>query len=278
MKRILVGVDRSGNAVCALQWAAAISASLGSELVAVSAWMPTQAELPPEEWERDQREVRALLDGYLRDLPHPVASTRGEVVDGQPAVVLLDRAESEHVDLVVVGMRGEGGSAMMRVGSVADTVAHHSTSPLAVVPADAQPQVRRIVLGVDGSEGAQAAAAWCAPFARDLGAAVVAVCAYQPMVGWLHEHDAPQIRARVAEDLHDRWTAPLREAGVAVREEVVSEPHVADALLTTAESIDADAIIVGTHGLAPIVRLRMGGVAMRLLHTTSLPLILVPPE
>ena len=277
MKRMLVGMDRSGNAECALQWAAAISALSGAELVAVSAWLPTQAELPPEEWERDQREVRALLDRYLRDLPHPVASTRGEVIDGEPAVVLLDKAEAEQADLVVVGMRGEGGSPMMRVGSVADTVAHHSTTPLAVIPDDAQPHVRRIVLGVDGSDGAHAAATWCASFAGDLGAEVVAVCAYRPMVGWLHEHDATQIREQVAEALHDHWTAPLRAAGVAVREEVVSEPHVADALLTAAESVDADVIVVGTHGLTPIVHLRMGGVAMRLLHTTSLPLILVPP-
>jgi nucleotide-binding universal stress UspA family protein len=277
MKRMLVGMDRSGNALCALQWAAAISAVLGAELVAVSAWMPTQAELPPEEWERDQREVRALLDRYLHDLPRPVASTRGEVIDGEPAQVLLDKSEAEHVELVVVGIRGEGGAALMRVGSVADTVAHHSATPLAVIPDGTQPHLRRIVLGVDGSDGAQAATTWCAAFARDLGAEVVAVCAYRPKVGWLHEHDATQTRDQVTKDLHDRWTAPLREAGVAVREEVVSEPHVADAVLTAAESVDADAIIVGTHGLAPIIRLRMGGVAMRLLHTSSLPLILVPP-
>ena len=104
------------------------------------------------------------------------------------------------------------------------------------------------------------------------------MCADSPLIGRLHEHDAAHIRERIANDLHTSWTAPLHEAGVPVREELVSEPHVADALLTAAEATDADVIVVGTHGLAPLIRMRMGGVAMSLLHATTLPLILVPPQ
>jgi nucleotide-binding universal stress UspA family protein len=278
MKRTLVGVDRSGNAACALRWAAGITASLGTELVAVMAWTPNQAELPPEEWERDHREVRQLLDEYLSEVPDTAGSTRAEVVDGEPVQLLLERADSEDAALIVVGMRGEGGFPMLRVGSVADTLAHHTSRPLAVIPDGARPKVSRIVLGVDGSDGAQTAAAWCASFARDLHAEVVAVCADSPLIGRLHEHDAADIREQIANDLHTSWTAPLRKAGVPVREELVSEPHVADALLTAAEATDADVIVVGTHGLAPLIRMRIGGVAMSLLHATTLPLILVPPQ
>jgi nucleotide-binding universal stress UspA family protein len=166
----------------------------------------------------------------------------------------------------------------LRVGSVADTLAHHAASPIAIIPDGARPKVQRIVLGVDGSEGARAAAAWCAAFARDLDAEVIAVCAYHPLVGRFRERDAAEIRAQVAQDLHAHWTAPLREAGVSVREELVSEPHVAEALITLAEVTDADTIVVGTHGLLPLIGLRIGGVAMRLLHATTVPLVLVPPQ
>ena len=278
MKRTLVGVDRSGDAACALRWAAGITASLGSELVAVLAWTPSQAELPPEEWERDHREVRQLLDGYLSEMSDFGVLTRAEIIDGEPVQVLLERADAEDAALIVVGMRGEGGFPMLRIGSVADTLAHHSARPVAVIPNGARPKVGRIVLGVDGSDGAQAATAWCAGFAHDLHAEVVAVCAYHAMIGRLHERDAAQVREQVADDLHTRWRAPLSEAGVSVREELVSEPHVADALLTAAEATDADVIVVGTHGLAPLISMRLGGVAMRLLHATTLPLILVPPQ
>ncbi len=271
MKRILVGVDRSGNAACALRWAAGITASLGCERVAVLAWSPTQAELPPDEWERDHCEVRQLLDGYLAELPDSAGSTRAEIIDGEPATVLLDRAEAEGAELVVVGMRGDGGFPMLRVGSVADSTAHETSTPVAFIPDGARTKVERIVLGVDGSEGARAAAVWCASFARELDAEVVAVCAYRPMVNWLHEGDAEQIRDQVGDDLHRDWTAPLREPGVRVREELLSEPHIADALLASAEATDAD-------GLAPVIRVRIGGVEMKLLHAAPLPLVLVPPR
>ncbi len=278
MKRILVGVDRSGNAACALRWVAGISDALGAEVVAVMGWTPQQAELPPDEWEREHRDARQLLDTYADEIRPANGPMRAEIIDTEPTQALLERAEAEDAAMIVVGMRGDGGFPMLRVGSVADTVAHHTSRPLAIIPDGAPPKVQRIVLGLDGSEGAHATAVWCASFARDVGAEVIAVCAYHPLIGFMREHDAAHVREQVANDLHARWTAPLREAGVSVREELVSEPHVAEALLTTAEATDADAIVVGTHSLVPVISMRIGGVAMRLLHGTSLPLILVPPR
>ncbi len=68
MKRILVGVDRSENAASALRWAARIAGPWDAYVVAMWAWSPDQAELPPEEWERDHRAARAFVDARLRDI------------------------------------------------------------------------------------------------------------------------------------------------------------------------------------------------------------------
>ncbi len=179
---------------------------------------------------------------------------------------------------MVVGMRGEGGFSRLRLGSIADSLAHHAEKPIAVIPEGAPAAVRRIVVGIDGSDGARAAVQWSAQLASDLDVEVVAVCAYNAMVGWFHQRDAQQIRAEVAEELHTDWVAPLRAAHVSVTEEVVSEPHVANALLAVAKASQADLIVAGTHGLLPVVGMRLGGVAMRLLHETSVPLVLVPPQ
>jgi nucleotide-binding universal stress UspA family protein len=62
-----------------------------------------------------------------------------------------------------------------------------------------------------------------------------------------------------------------------VNAELLRAPHVADGLLDAAQHASAQLIVLGTHGLAPLTRLRLGGTAMRVLHATELPLVLVPP-
>lgn len=277
MRRLLVGVDRSQDAKTALRWAASIADPLGAEVVAVSAWEPQQAELPPKEWEEEHRELRDALNVALGELVG-VRSMRSDVVDGAPVDVLLARGEVEDADLLVVGLRGAGGFLGLRLGSVTDMLAHHTNRPLAVVPEASPVGVRRIVLGVDGSEGAAASSSWCAAFASDLQAEVTAACVYTQQYEIVPEQDPNSVFQYFKRAVNDEWIAPLRDAGVRVHPELLHGQHVAEALIEAAQRVDAQMIVVGTHGFAPLIRRRLGGVAMRLLHTTPLPVVLVPPQ
>jgi nucleotide-binding universal stress UspA family protein len=85
--------------------------------------------------------------------------------------------------------------------------------------------IRRVVLGVDGSDGAMAATRWCAGLARSLGAEVIAIYAIEPLPEVFL--DLPPLGPRPWKDdlraaLHV-WCAPLREAGVAHREQLVED-------------------------------------------------------
>jgi nucleotide-binding universal stress UspA family protein len=277
MRRLLVGMDRSQDAKTALRWAASIADPLGAEIVAVSAWEPQQAELPPKEWEAEHRERLDALSVALGELAG-VRSTRSDVVDGAPVDVLLARCEVEDADLLVVGLRGAGGFLGLRLGSVTDMLAHHTNRPLAVVPEAPPVGVRRIVLGVDGSEGAAAASTWCAAFASDLQAEVTAACVYTQQYEIVPEQDPNSVFQYFTQAVNDEWIAPLRDAGVTVHPELLHSRHVAEALIEAAQRVDAQMIVVGTHGFAPLIRMRLGGVAMRLLHATPLPVVLVPPR
>ncbi|MGD9754473.1 MAG: universal stress protein, partial [Acidimicrobiia bacterium] len=76
--------------------------------------------------------------------------------------------------------------------------------------------VRRIVVGVDGSDNAAAAVRWTAALAVQLGAEVVAVHAFEPLA-LLGEVPPPvdfaALRAAAEEDLQQRWCEPLHAAG-----------------------------------------------------------------
>jgi len=61
------------------------------------------------------------------------ASVTVRAVSGLPAEELV-KASSDS-DLVVVGSRGGGGFARLRIGSVSSQVMHHAACPVVVIPA-----------------------------------------------------------------------------------------------------------------------------------------------
>jgi len=49
-------------------------------------------------------------------------------------------------------------------------------------------------------------------------------------------------------------------------------------ILETGEHDHADLVVVGTHRRNPLTHVRLGGTAMRLVHSTARLLALVPPD
>ena len=276
LERILVGVDGSTQAACAEAWAARLARDLGAWLVVASVWRPSRPELSEAEArvERD-RALHLLQDSWARPAHLGTGPVESVLLDGDSPDALLDAADRIDADLVVVGTRGRGGFAGLRVGSFSDYLAHRTTRPLAVIPADAKPGVSRIVVGLDGAEGYPWVVGLCAGLAEPLGADVIAVYADRPHRTWLSP-PPEDWNAQVLTAL-DGWAAPLHVAGVTVDKRLVETDHAADALLEVAGEVNADAIVIGTRDFSGYRLLRLGGVTMALLHHGDRPVIIVPP-
>ena len=54
-------------------------------------------------------------------------------VEGPPAEAILRAAEADKPDLIVMGSRGSGGLPGALIGSVAEQVVRHATTPVLVV-------------------------------------------------------------------------------------------------------------------------------------------------
>src|SRR5688572_21197048 len=73
-------------------------------------------------------EVRA---GRVRDAG---ISCDIELIEGAPHVEIVNQAQKENAELIVLGTHGRGGLASAILGSVTERVIHRSTCPVLVVP------------------------------------------------------------------------------------------------------------------------------------------------
>ncbi len=140
--------------------------------------------------------------------------------------------------------------------------------------ADAQ----RILVGVDGSDDSRHALEWCVEFAGRSSVEIIVCHVVSNFSEWMLS--AAQVNFKKIEQehyrlLHGLWAEPLRAAPVDYELVQVSGDPVKE-LLAVAESKDADLIVIGKAGHGAAGELLLGGIAAKLAHRTTRPLLLVP--
>ena len=141
-RRILVPLDGSPLAEEALPTAYGWATALGSAvvLVQVQPWLSTQMAIydgyVPDAG-RLEEEAAQAAEEYLaavRQRAPAGLTVTSEVLRGDPTICLIDFAETQPVDLVVMSSHGRGGVRRMVLGSVADRIVRHGL-PTCIVPA-----------------------------------------------------------------------------------------------------------------------------------------------
>lgn len=275
---VVVAVDGSESSQAALRWAA----GLGLPLRVVQTWeYPSTIPLP---WSRltshTPEEVDDEVEAALRDLvgstiPSGIAVT-SEVIRGPAANALLAHAAETRPRMLVVGSRGRGGFAGLRLGSVSRHCLEHAPCPVVMVPGPErttiEPKVSVIAVGIDGSDLSGQALDLAIGLADDTGAGVVTIHAFDTERAHLPADVMLSVRASVDEQM-----AAQREQVLSRRE--VSEALIVDGdprrmLLDTATRHDADLLVVGALG-AGTVQKDLGPVASYLASHTTIPLAVV---
>ena len=141
LRLVMVGADGSAGARPALEWTAAIASATGAAALAVHV-LTYNRELVRDLTLDTMRTWRRDLDHELHTAWIAPLSAAG--IDHQallieadsPAVGLLEAADAEHADLLVVGTKGHGGVAGRVLGSTGYKLTHHAHCPVVVVPAE----------------------------------------------------------------------------------------------------------------------------------------------
>src|SRR5688572_163762 len=115
-KKILICTDGSGTASNAAKVGAGLAQKVGAEVVLLNVGDPASGE--------------QVLTSTAADLGI-AATTRS--VEGDPADKILEVAEAENVDLIVVGNKGMTGAKRFLLGSVPNQVSHHAPCNVLIV-------------------------------------------------------------------------------------------------------------------------------------------------
>src|SRR5947209_19121146 len=141
---IVVGTDGSETAKEAVRQAGELAKAVGASILLVSAYEPVpEARLRhertavPEDvsWMVNPREdVQAVLDDEAERVKQAgVADVDTYAREGDPADAILDVAEEQKADLIVVGNKGMTGARRFLLGSVPNKVSHHAPCNVMIV-------------------------------------------------------------------------------------------------------------------------------------------------
>jgi nucleotide-binding universal stress UspA family protein len=139
--------------------------------------------------------------------------------------------------------------------------------------------MRKVLLAVDGSEHSDQAARYLVGFVKEHGPVDIHVANVEPEpIAWqTHGMEEQAIEAHLAARArHSMKSAKeILNASGSPHHCHVGRGEVAQTLLTLADKLGCDTIVMGSRGLGAVSGIAMGSVTRKVLHLTRLPVVCV---
>ena len=140
---IVVGTDGSETAGEAVRQATDLAKAVQAQIHIVSAFEPVgnqrlreeRTQVPDDmQWMVNEKED---VEATLRQAAEKIEETGVEVAtyarQGDPADAILDVAEEQNADLIIVGNKGMTGAKRFLLGSVPNKVSHHAPCSVLII-------------------------------------------------------------------------------------------------------------------------------------------------
>lgn len=272
--KLLVAVMDSPAALHAGGQGLALAASMGASVVGVSV-VPSYEGNMDRLYLEDMRgnieaPHRKALEALSEQAEKMRTPCRTVMVEGKAFEGVVDIAEAEEADLIVLGGVTRALLARSVLGTTAVRVIGYSHRDTLVVPESAEVDFSRILLATDGSRECESAVSRALQLAKVYGGELRAVSVV----------DTPSeyhLWEKVMDDYSKRAWACVNdvvEKGKAVDLEVqtaVRQAGASDGIIEEAEEWDPRLIVVGTHGRTGLKRLMLGSVAAGVLRRNLYP-------
>jgi len=196
--------------------------------------------------------------------------------EGEPYERIVDLAEAENCDLVVMGRKGLSGLERVFVGSVAARVIGYSRRDVLVIPAHSEFGWQKVLLATDGSKYGRAAAGRAIDFVRAYGGELNVISVVEvPSALYGVAPQAADDMVKKAKGYVEEVKKQADSAGLKAETLVLEGEEAYRKITDFAKEHDINTIVMGSHGRTGLKRLLMGSVAEKTIGYAHCPVLVV---
>jgi nucleotide-binding universal stress UspA family protein len=306
-KRLLVPLDGSKLAEIALPYAEEMARHLGSEIILVNVRTPIEYIDKPEQREyltimatKTEQNIKKSTDrpqGEKVKVASAIIGSPGLLT--HPAEQILDYAEKENINLIVMATHGSTGIRRWALGSTANNVARAFKCPLLLIRANAgapkSVHLNKILVPLDGSKPSEAVLPYIENLAAKLKTSINLLYVVEMLfhlypyaepvgyygsagvvkVPYTEEEMKPwkETGEKYIKSVNDTLTAKGIKTSYEVRVGSAGEE-----IIEAEGEVHPDMVAMSTHGHSGFGRFDHGSVTDKVLHAGNTPLLLVRPK
>ena len=233
---------------------------------------------------------RAAISRQLEKIASPIKNPQFESRSGSPAEILLDEANKEDVELIVIGHNPKKGLSNLFMGRVSESIVHKSTKSVLIVKDHRAENPKKIVVAYDFSHLCDKALEWAKRLAKDMDNDAhielvnVIPCYYQGyhVAHTLHngfnaaleemiEESVSNIDKRLADKANELSSEGLKVSYQAILDK---DGSISDKLIEYIESNGADLLLMGTHARGKVKELFLGSVANKMIKKSPVSVLI----
>ncbi|MEW6714288.1 MAG: universal stress protein [Nitrospirota bacterium] len=277
-RKILVAVDGSESSKNAFRQACRLGRDNKS-------WITVITAIPLFEDQFDMLSMKEKASKTLREEGEKIlAGIKGiaeeedvyiipKLKEGSAFEMILDTAEENNFDLIVMGRRGMSRIERALVGSVTASVIAHSSRDVLVVPNKTALGWENILLPTDGSRYSDIAVDKTLELASNYGSSITAVSIVDVTEEFYSE--APEAVEELIRNAK-RFVESIAKRADGIRTTtLVKEGESFEVITKLAEEIHSGIIVMGSHGRTGVKRFLIGNVTEKVIGYAPCPVLVV---
>lgn len=199
------------------------------------------------------------------------------IKDGNAAKVIVETAEEEKADLIVIGRKGLSAIERLFIGNVANQVLRHSHIPILVTKKKSgKPRFKKILVPTDFSEQEEVERDYAWELAKGFDAHITLLHVLE-----LHDYEFPP---RVLDEMLDSVLKKLKQRkrrekeDIKITEDVVRAIDAPVGIVDYADTNKIDLIVISTCAQSKLERFFLGSTTEKVISYSHMPIFAIPPS
>jgi len=294
LDKLLWTTDGSKDAGAALNYAKLFARNFNSEIMGLHvirvidkrSWSFLGERIDLRGWVEDAASKWLdLFEEIKEDLKREELRFTYKVVTGSSHERIVEIANDEKADLIVMGKRGLGLKDRLLVGSNTIKVLQRSQVPVLAVKSKGErslPRIRKILVPFDVSEKFDSALRYAISLGKTFGAAISVVYVLE-LISYPYEFPLNilnEMRSIYDKELENKIEELSSQEGdkVKIKHKVIESINPYLGIIGYAENEKADLIVMNAHGRKGIKRLILGSVAEKIIQEAPCSILALKPS